>query len=70
MNHYVDINNLTSFISIHNTNRQIITKYNTQLEKDPLMIFISNTFGKDDVSVTIHQVQIPKKIRSQKGKSK
>ena len=60
LKHYVDINTMSPFISIHNTNKWINKKNDTQLDKNE----------KEDVSVPIHQVQIPNKSEYQKRKRK
>ena len=60
MNHYVDINTMYPFISICIINKRINTKYDTQPDRKKM----------DDVSVPIHQVQIPNKIEYQKQKRK
>ena len=55
---YFDINTLPPFIYIHNTNKKITKKYDTQTNRKPPVTFIGNHIEKDDVSVPIHPVQI------------
>ena len=70
MKHFVDIKTLYPFIYILNTNKTITTKYDTHPKRKPPVIFIFNPVEKEDVSVPIHQIHIPKEIESQKLKSK
>ena len=60
MKHYVNIITLPHFITIHNTNTKITTKYDTHPNKNPSIILIGNQFEKEDVSVSIYQVHIRK----------
>ena len=62
LKNYIDNNSLPPFIYIHNTNKQITTKYNTHPNKDPTMIFIGTDVKKEYVIVPIHQVKISKEM--------
>ena len=66
MKHYVNIITLPHFITIHNTNTKITTKYDTHPNRKPTVIFIGNAVEKEDVSVPIHQVQITKETEYKK----